>query len=76
MFNKIIKSSINYNKFFSSTAKVWIDKNTKVICQGFTGKQVIYKIYKNRQHFIVNNVLIMVQKLLVEQVQVKVVKHI
>lgn len=24
----------------SSTAKVWVDKNTKVICQGFTGKQV------------------------------------
>lgn len=24
----------------SSTANVWIDKNTKVICQGFTGKQV------------------------------------
>jgi len=24
---------------FSSTAKVWVDKNTKVICQGFTGKQ-------------------------------------
>jgi len=23
----------------SSTAKVWIDKNSKVICQGFTGKQ-------------------------------------
>lgn len=23
----------------SSSAKVWIDKNTKVICQGFTGKQ-------------------------------------
>lgn len=23
----------------SSTAKVWIDENTKVICQGFTGKQ-------------------------------------
>lgn len=23
----------------SSTAKVWVDKNTKVICQGFTGKQ-------------------------------------
>lgn len=23
----------------SATAKVWIDKNTKVICQGFTGKQ-------------------------------------
>jgi succinyl-CoA synthetase alpha subunit len=22
----------------SSTAKVWIDKNTRVICQGFTGK--------------------------------------
>merc|ERR550539_774682 len=22
-----------------ATAKVWIDKNTKVICQGFTGKQ-------------------------------------
>ena len=24
----------------SSTANVWVDKNTKVICQGFTGKQV------------------------------------
>lgn len=24
---------------FSSTARVWIDENTKVICQGFTGKQ-------------------------------------
>lgn len=23
----------------SSTANVWIDKNTRVICQGFTGKQ-------------------------------------
>jgi hypothetical protein len=23
----------------SSTAKVWIDENTRVICQGFTGKQ-------------------------------------
>ena len=24
---------------FSANAKVWIDKDTKVICQGFTGKQ-------------------------------------
>jgi len=24
---------------YSSTAKVWVDKNTKVICQGMTGKQ-------------------------------------
>ena len=23
----------------SATAKVWIDKNTRVLCQGFTGKQ-------------------------------------
>jgi succinyl-CoA synthetase alpha subunit len=23
----------------SASAKVWIDKDTKVICQGFTGKQ-------------------------------------
>ena len=24
----------------SSTAKVWVNKDTRVICQGFTGKQV------------------------------------
>ncbi len=24
---------------FSSTARVWINKNTKVICQGITGNQ-------------------------------------
>ena len=26
----------------SSTAKVWVDKDTRVICQGFTGKQVSF----------------------------------
>ena len=26
-------------RLFSSTAKVWVDKNTKVICQGITGNQ-------------------------------------
>lgn len=31
----LLKSS---ERRFSSTAKVWVDKNTKVICQGFTGK--------------------------------------
>lgn len=30
------------SRYMSSTAKVWIDKNTRVICQGFTGKQVCY----------------------------------
>lgn len=25
---------------YSSTAKVWVDKNTKLVVQGFTGKQV------------------------------------
>lgn len=36
----------------SSTAKVWVDKNTRVICQGFTGKQVSRKIefqYRNKK---------------------------
>ena len=37
------KSLVNrtsaYVRHMSSTAKVWIDKNTTVICQGFTGKQ-------------------------------------
>lgn len=28
-----------HSRYFSSTAKVWIDKNSRVICQGFTGKQ-------------------------------------
>ena len=33
------------SRYMSSTAKVWIDKNTRVICQGFTGKQVRYILY-------------------------------
>jgi hypothetical protein len=28
------------SKRFSSTAKVWVDKNTKLVVQGFTGRQV------------------------------------
>jgi succinyl-CoA synthetase alpha subunit len=45
MFNFSIKPSsvnfVNKNRFFSTTSKpfVLVDKNTKVICQGFTGKQ-------------------------------------
>lgn len=35
--NDISRSS----RQMSATAKVWIDKNTRVICQGFTGKQVL-----------------------------------
>lgn len=37
-----ITGGINSNttRLMSSTAKVWVDKNTRVICQGFTGKQV------------------------------------
>ena len=27
-------------KFFSSAPHVWINKHTKVICQGITGKEV------------------------------------
>lgn len=37
MVNAAPKGSIPLQRM-SSTAKVWIDKNTKVICQGFTGK--------------------------------------
>jgi succinyl-CoA synthetase alpha subunit len=31
------------SRSMSSTANVWVDKNTRVICQGFTGKQVCVK---------------------------------
>jgi uncharacterized protein (UPF0333 family) len=31
------------SRAMSANAKVWIDKDTRVICQGFTGKQVRYK---------------------------------
>ena len=32
--------TVSSTRAMSSTAKVWVDKNTRVICQGFTGKQV------------------------------------
>lgn len=37
--NAARKSNVNAVRSMSSTAKVWVDKNTRVICQGFTGKQ-------------------------------------
>ena len=33
------KSMTCSRRLLSSSAKVWIDKNSTVICQGFTGKQ-------------------------------------
>jgi len=39
MFSKLSSSKLLMKRAFSSNAKVWIDKDTKVICQGFTGKQ-------------------------------------
>lgn len=34
-----ISKSIRGTRYLSANAKVWINKDTKVICQGFTGKQ-------------------------------------
>ena len=31
-------ASLRGARRLSATAKVWVDKNTRVICQGFTGK--------------------------------------
>lgn len=39
MLSKLSSSKLFIKRAFSSNAKVWIDKDTKVICQGFTGKQ-------------------------------------
>jgi len=36
--NPFATTPIAASRTFSSTAKVWVDENTKVICQGFTGK--------------------------------------
>jgi len=38
MFTRASSYGAKQTRKFSSTAKVWVDKNTKVICQGFTGK--------------------------------------
>ena len=39
MFNRIANATRGAaQRNFSSTAKVWLDGNTKVICQGMTGK--------------------------------------
>merc|ERR550514_1801874 len=33
-----LSAGVSSRRTFSSTAKVWVNKDTKVICQGFTGK--------------------------------------
>jgi len=38
MFSRFTPQTAKFGKRFSSTANVWVDANTKVICQGFTGK--------------------------------------
>ena len=38
------------SRSMSATAKVWIDENTRVICQGFTGKQVCVCVCTNAQN--------------------------
>lgn len=35
-----LHQSMRPRRGLSAGAKVWVDKNTRVICQGFTGKQV------------------------------------
>lgn len=37
--NRAASKMPSMTRSMSSTAKVFVDKNTKVICQGFTGKQ-------------------------------------
>jgi len=37
--SRLIFARLQGRRSMSSTANVWVDKNTKVICQGFTGKQ-------------------------------------
>ena len=56
LISPTIRSSLAHlgRRQMSSTAKVWIDKNTKVICQGFTGKQVGFCQQRNealKSHF-------------------------
>ena len=44
--------SNTFKKFFATATKphVWVNKHTKVICQGITGKEVI----KYKQGYILN----------------------
>jgi hypothetical protein len=37
-----VNNNTNNIRFMSSTAKVWVDKNTRVLFQGFTGKFYVY----------------------------------
>lgn len=38
-FRAVLTRGVAETRRFSSTAKVWVDKNTKVLVQGFTGNQ-------------------------------------
>ena len=63
----VVFARVNNNNAFairsmSSTANVWVDKNTRVICQGFTGKQVrrslsyfLFSFASNDSSFIIDD---------------------
>ena len=41
MFSRLVRTEApKLSRSMSASAKVWVNKDTKVICQGFTGKQV------------------------------------
>lgn len=56
LYFSVQQNGIRHCSYVASRKHLYIDKNTKVICQGFTGKQVCVKMFYKDAYYRYRNI--------------------